>query len=234
VVNAASGQAGSGVAPGSYISIFGAALADTTLVYSTTYLPLSLSGVSVGFDVPGRRLSYPGRIHFVSPGQVNVQVPWELAGEASVDMKVSLGDFSTSIVRVALNEYSPAVFEYTDPGSGRLLTAALDQNFGLVSSANAVRRGSVVQIYANGLGPVDNRPASGDPAGGQPLSSCRVAPEVTIGGVGAPVQFCGLAPGFVGLYQVNATVPVDSPLGIQPLVMRVGGVTSKTASLPVQ
>lgn len=234
VVNAASGQLGSGVAPGSYISIFGAALADTTLIYSTTYLPLSLAQVSVGFDVPGRRVSYPGRIHFVSPGQINVQVPWELAGEASADMKVSIGDFSSATIRVALNDYSPAVFEYTDPGSGRLLTAALDQSFGLVTAANAVRRGSVVQIYANGIGPVDNRPPSGDPAGAQPLSSCRVNPEVTIGGRTAPVLFCGLAPGFVGLYQINATVPADAPAGLQPLVLRVGGVTSKTASLPVQ
>ena len=234
VVNAASGQSGSGVAPGSYISIFGAALADTTLIYSTTYLPLSLARVSVGFDVPNRALSYPGRIHFVSPGQINVQVPWELAGEAAVDMKVSIGAYSSARIRVALNDYSPAAFEYTDPGSGRLLTAALDQNFGLVNSANAVRRGSVVQIYANGVGPVDNRPLSGDPAGAQPLSRCRVPPEVTIGGRSATVLFCGLAPGFVGLYQINATVPEDAPTGIQPLVMRVGGVTSKSASLPVQ
>lgn len=234
VVNAASGQAGSGVAPGSYISIFGAALADATLVYSTTYLPLSLATVSVGFDVPGRTLSYPGRIHFVSPGQINVQVPWELAGLPSVDMKVSVGDYSSAIFRVALNDYSPAVFEYTDPGSGRLLTAALDQRFGLVTSANPVRRGEAVQIYANGIGPVDNQPVSGEPASTIILSNCRTAPEVTIGGRPAQVLFCGLAPGFVGLYQINATVPADAPTGIQPLEIRSGGVTSKTASLPVQ
>lgn len=234
VVNAASGELGSGVAPGSYISIFGAALADTTRIYTTTYLPVSLAGVSVGFDVPGRQLSYPGRIHFVSPGQINVQVPWELAGVPSVDMKVSIGDFSSAIFRVALNDFSPSVFEYTDPGSGRLLTAALDQNFGLVTAANAVRRGAAVQIYANGIGPVDNRPASGEPASTQTLSNCRTAPEVTIGGRPAQVLFCGLAPGFVGLYQLNAIVPADAPTGIQPLVIRSGGVTSKTASLAVQ
>jgi len=234
VVNAASGQVGQGLAPGSYISIFGAALADATRVYSTTYLPLSLSNISVGFDVPGRRLSYPGRIHFVSPGQINVQVPWELAGEASADMKVSIGDYSSATVRVAINDHSPALFEYTDPGSGRLLAAALDQNFGLVTSGNAVRRGTVVQLYANGLGPVDNRPGSGEPASTTTLSNCRSTPEVTIGGRPAPVAFCGLAPGFVGLYQINATVPADAPAGIQPLVVRAGGVASKQASLPVQ
>lgn len=234
VVNAASGQLGSGVAPGSYISIFGAALADTTLIYKTRYLPVALAGVSVGFDVPGRAISYPGRIHFVSPGQINVQVPWELAGQASADMKISIGDFSSATLRIALNDYSPAAFEFTDPGSGRLLAAALDQNFALLTSANAVRRGAVAQIYVNGMGPVDNRPASGDPASTQTLSPCRATPEVTLGGRPAQVLFCGLAPGFVGLYQINVTVPADAPTGIQPLVIRSGGVTSKTSSLPVQ
>ncbi|HEU0124584.1 MAG TPA: S8 family serine peptidase [Bryobacteraceae bacterium] len=234
IVNAASGQLGSGIAPGSYISIFGAALADSTLAYSTPYLPLSLAGISVGFDVPGRQLSYPARLHFVSPGQINVQVPWELAGISAVDMKVSIGDFSSATVRIAVNDYSPAFFEYSDAGSGRLLTAALDANYNLVTAANAVARGQVVQLYANGIGPVDNAPASGEPAGAQPLSSCRSTPEVSIGGRPAPVLFCGLAPGFVGLYQVNVTVPADSPTGIQPLVIRSGGITAKTASLPVR
>jgi len=147
---------------------------------------------------------------------------------------VSIGDYSSATVRVPLNDHAPALFEYTDPGSGRLLTAALDQNFGLVTSGNAVRRGTVVQLYANGLGPVDNRPGSGEPASTTTLSNCRTTPEVTIGGRTAPVLFCGLAPGFVGLYQINATVPADAPAGIQPLVVRSAGVASKQAALPVQ
>jgi uncharacterized protein (TIGR03437 family) len=234
VVNAASGEVGSGLAPGSYISIFGAALAEATNVYKTTYLPLSLSNISVGFDIPGRNLSYPARIHFISPAQINVQIPWELAGQATALLKVSVGEFSTERYQVTVNDFSPAAFEFTDPGSGRLLAAALDQNFGVVTVANPVRRGQVVQLFANGMGPVVNPPASGEPASTQTLSSCRANPEVTIGGVNAPVQFCGLAPGFVGLYQVNVTVPNGAATGLQPVVMRSGGVTSKTATLPVQ
>jgi minor extracellular serine protease Vpr len=234
VVNAASSQTGPGLAPGSYISIFGAALADSTLVFSTPYLPLSLANVSVGFDVPGvARTSYPARIHFVSPGQINVQVPWELAGRAAADLKVSIGDFSSATVRIALQDVSPAAFEYTDPASGRLLAAALDENFALVTAAAPVRRGRVVQLYANGLGPVTNTPPTGEPAGAQPLSQCRVQPEVTIGGQNASVQFCGLAPGFVGLYQLNVTVPESAQAGIQPLILRSNNILSKTASLPI-
>jgi minor extracellular serine protease Vpr len=235
IVNAASGQLGSGLAPGSYISLFGAAFTDQTRVFSTNYLPLSLAGVSVGFDVPGQtNRSFPGTISFVSPGQINVQVPWELAGQSQVQLKVSNGLYSSARLTVALNEVSPAFFEYSDAGSGRQLIAALDQNFQLVTGAAPVARGSVVQLYANGLGPVDNQPATGEPAPSSPLATCRIAPQVTIGGQNATVLYAGLAPGFVGLYQVNATVPAGAPTGIQPVVITMNGVASKTASLPVR
>ncbi|MBM3756424.1 MAG: hypothetical protein FJW38_20840 [Acidobacteria bacterium] len=235
VVNAASGQAGNGLAPGSYISIFGAALSDATVSYSTTYLPVSLANISVGLDVPGARKSQAGRLHFVSAGQINLQIPWELAGESSVNLKVSYGDHSSAFVRVPLNDHSPAAFEFNDPGSGRLMAAALDENFALITSGNGVRRGSgIAQIYANGLGPVTNTPPSGEPAPSQPLATCRVQPEVTIGGRAAAVQFCGLAPGFVGLYQLNVSVPADAPTGVQPLIIRAGGVASKTSAIAVR
>jgi len=235
VVNAASGQVGRGLAPGSYISLFGAAFTDQTRVFSTNYLPLSLAGVSVGFDVPGQtNRSFPGVLSFVSPGQINVQVPWELAGLSQVQLKVSNGDYSSARLTIPLNEVSPAFFEYSDAGSGRQLIAALDQNFQLVTGAAPVARGSVVQLYANGLGPVDNQPATGEVAPSSPLATCRVPAQVTIGGRNATVLYAGLAPGFVGLYQVNATVPADAPTGIQPVVITMNGIASKTASLPVR
>ena len=48
------------------------------------------------------------------------------------------------------------------------------------------------------------------------------------------MSFSGLAPFFVGLYQMNATVPSDAPAGLQPVVIRIGDVESKVANLPVQ
>jgi uncharacterized protein (TIGR03437 family) len=54
---------------------------------------------------------------------------------------------------------------------------------------------------------------------------------VTIGGVPVPVIFSGLTPDSVGLYQVNATVPFDVPAGNQPMVVTVGGVSSKAVTL---
>ena len=103
-----------------------------------------------------------------------------------------------------------------------------------MGTVNPVRRGRVVQLYANGVSPLDGKVESGEPAPAQPLLRCRVTPNVTIGGRPAEVSFCGLAPFIVGLYQINATVPEDTPVGIQPVVVSAGGVSSQSASLPIQ
>ncbi|HYI97160.1 MAG TPA: S8 family serine peptidase [Bryobacteraceae bacterium] len=234
VVNLASGQIGQGVAPGSYISIYGRGLSEVTREINTPYLPLALANVSVSFDVPSQRISAPGRVHFVSDGQVNVQVPWELRGANSAIIKVSIGDSSSDVVTVSLNEHSPAVFEFSDPGSGRQLGAVLDSAYGLVTPANPARRNDVVQIYVNGLGPVDNQPLSGMPSPLEPLARTRVIPEVTIGGQRAEVVFSGMTPGAIGLYQINARVPAGAASGLQPLVVTANGIVSKTVNLPIQ
>jgi uncharacterized protein (TIGR03437 family) len=233
VVNAASNQTGQAVAPGSYVAIYGAGLSDAFRAATTASLPLSLAGVSVSFDVPSRGLSLPGRLHFVSDGQVNVQVPWELQGLNSAQMKVSIGDVSSALFTVRLNDYSPALFEIPDP-SGRQIAAALDSGFRLVTTANAVPKGGLVQLYANGLGPVSNTPPSGELSPAEPLSGCAIPPRVTVGGVTAEVLFCGLAPFNVGLYQVNLRLGAETPSGVQPVAMTSNGVEAKSASLPVQ
>jgi uncharacterized protein (TIGR03437 family) len=237
VVNAASGRVDQGLAPGSYISIFGSDLSDSTRVFTTPYLPLALAQVSVSFDAPSRSISVPGRLHFVSANQVNVQIPWELQGLTSAQMKVSFSNLSSALYTIPLNDYSPACFEYTEVGTNRLLAAALDENYQLAGTNNAVARGRVVQLYANGLGPVDaaHQPASGEPAPAQPLVWTRVKPTVTIGGKPASeVPFHGLAPYNVGLYQLNVVVPADVEVGLQPVVITVNGVSSKAANLPIR
>jgi minor extracellular serine protease Vpr len=232
IVNAASGQQGQGIAPGSYISIFGSGLSPAFRVFGSPYLPVSLAGVSVSFDAQQSGISVPGHIQFVSDGQVNVQVPWELQGLNTVKVKVSIGNAQTAVVDLPLAPYSPALFEYTD--AGNRLAAALDENNHVVGSGNPVQRGHVLQLYVNGLGPVDNQPASGGIATGQPLSTTRVQPSVTIGGQPATVSFSGLAPFTVGLYQVNVTVPQSAGTGMQPVVITAGTVTSKPSNVFVQ
>jgi len=244
VVDAASVRVGQGLAPGSYVSIFGSGLSDVTRLYQTPYLPVSLGGVSVSFDVPSKNISVPGHLSFVSPNQVNVQVPWELQGQTSAFMKVSIGNFSSlkcdsngancTTYTVPINDYSPSFFEYTEASTGRLLAAALDVNYVLAGTNHPIPRGSFVQLYVNGLGPANNQPASGEPSPAQPLATTKVTPIVMIGGQMAPVDFSGLVPPYVGLYQVNVKIPTNIGAGIQPLVIIQNGVVSKTSMLPVQ
>jgi uncharacterized protein (TIGR03437 family) len=176
----------------------------------------------------------PGRLQFVSDGQVNVQVPWELQGVPTASMKVSIGDSSSNVYTVVLQDYSPAAFEYTEASSSRLLAAALDENFALLTSANPAKKGRAIQIYMNGLGPVDNTPPSGEIAPATPLARTKIVPTVTIGGKPADVVFSGLAPFNVGLYQLNVVVPADAPSGIQPVVVPANGIVAKTTNLPIQ
>jgi len=233
VVNGASFLSKQPVAPGSYVSIFGTSLSDGFRLFSTPYLPLSLAGVSVSFDSGG--VSLPGRINFVDPNQINVQVPWELSGLNSVQMKVSTGPLTeSSLYSLPLNNHGPGFFEKTDPGgTGRTIIAALDEDYQEISSANPAARGKVVQLFANGIGPVDNTPPSGEPAPLSPLVRTLEVPAVTIGGWDAHVSFSGLSPDSIALYQVNVTVPEGLAPGIYEVVLTIGGVQAKTAFLYV-
>jgi minor extracellular serine protease Vpr len=227
IVNAASNQIADGLAPGSYASLYGSALSDAFHIESTPYLPVSLSDISVSFDANG--VSVPGRLHFVSPGQVNVQIPWELQGQPSAKVKVTYSTFIPGpVVTLPLAQYSPGIFEIAG------LAAAQDANGTLITRSHAAARNGAVVLYVNGLGPVTNTPPTGEPSGASPLSQTTSTPTVTIGGKQAQVLFSGLTPGVVGLYQINAILAADTPTGDQQVVVAIGGASSKASLLPVQ
>ena len=106
----------------------------------------------------------------------------------------------------------------------------------VITASHPAERGQYVQLYGNGLGPVTNQPASGDPALVDPLSVIPAETPVTvsIGGESAEVGWAGLAPGFPGLYQINARVPSDLAAGNQPITVTVRGRTSKASGIVVQ
>jgi minor extracellular serine protease Vpr len=222
VVNAASFDAGAGIAPGEYISIFGSNLSVTTLGSGTTRLPLSIRNVSVSFDVPEASLSVPGHLTFVSPRQVNVQVPWELQGQRSVQMKVSISAASGKLITVPVNDYAPGLF-----------AVAQDANFVAISTDHPAIPGQTVILYGTGLGPVNNVPPSGDPAA-DASSTTLTTPLVSIGGIPARVDFSGLVPGYAGLYQVNVTVPSGIASGSRLVTVSVNNVAANPIPLPVQ
>jgi len=229
ISNAAAANPGGPVAPGSYISIFGSALSDDTDSSSAARLPLAIDYVIVSFDVPSSGISVPGHLTYVSPSQVNVQVPWELEGQTSTQVKVTIDYSYGNVVTLPLQNFAPAFFEVSTGA-----VAALDMNYEAIGASNPAVRGQPIALYANGLGPVNNTPASGDPASSTALSATTSTPVVTIGGAIAPVSFSGLAPGFAGLYQINVTVPSTIAVGQQAVVVSIGGQTSKASGIAVR
>jgi minor extracellular serine protease Vpr len=231
VVNGASFQA-TPVSPGSYITINGQNMAHVTANYITTNLPVAIAATSISFDAAG--VSVPGHISYISPGQVNVQVPWELQGQSSAQIKVISSNLASTLYPLPLASYSPASFEYTG-SDGQLYAAALDTSGQLITTSHPAQRGQYVSLYANGLGPVTNQPASGAPSPSSALAQSNPlsAISVTIGGRPAQVAFSGLAPNYVGLYQLNLVVPTDSPSGVQPMVITGNGVVAKTTQIAV-
>src|SRR5205085_11267618 len=184
-------------------------LSLTTSQYPTVYLPVEIAAASVSFNVPSANISVPGHLWYASPTQINVQIPWELQGQSSASVKVTINGISSDPFTIPIADYGPGFFEFADPATGQTLVAALDP-FVLITTSHPAKRGTNISLYANGLGPVTNQPASGDIAPAQqPFAENRIKPVVTIGGRDAQVTFSGLAPFYVGLYQINVVVPPD-------------------------
>ncbi len=231
VENAASLNTAAPVAPGSYITIRGTGLCDYTDQTFTARLPLSIDTCIVSFDVPSAGISVPGHLSYASPNQINVQVPWELAGQKTAQMKVTVDFTYGNVFTVPVALSSPAFFEIA-PGE----VAAEDLSYTVITPSHPAVHGNVVTLYANGLGPVSNQPASGDPSPGAPsLAQTTTTPVVMFGTTPATsVLFSGLTPGIAGLYQINVTVPSTLAPGNYPLTVAIGGVTSKASGIQVQ
>lgn len=237
IFNAATQLSGS-LAPGSYATISGSDFSAVPILPNSLCqpdipcLPISLGDVSVSFDAPG--ISVPAPISYMSFNQINIQIPWELAGQSSANVKVTYRSIVSPAVTLPLAPASPAYFEYTDATNSQLSVVAQDLNYQLITSKNAAGRGKVITLYVNGLGPVDNTPVTGALSSSTRLGRTLTTPVVTIGGVNAPVLFSGLTPQTIGLYQLNVTVPANAPTGIQPLTVSVGGVSGKSSQIVVQ
>jgi minor extracellular serine protease Vpr len=232
VLNNASFQ--TSIAPGSIVAIKGSNLMDTGLlnniaqgydIATTASFPLALDGVNVSFDVPGANISAAAPIVAVSQNQINVQVPWELQGQTSAQVKVTIDEeFGTpirsNVVTVPIASSAPAFFLYNNGNT----PDALDGNYHVITSSNPAVRGQFVSLYVNALGPVANTPADGFPGDNTTLTT--TTPVVMIGGQQATVQYHGLAPGYAGVYQVNVQVPTNISAGNQPITIAIGGNTS--------
>jgi uncharacterized protein (TIGR03437 family) len=205
------------IAPGALITVFGSNLAAGTAQFSTTPLPVSLGGTSVsinGTSVP---------LLFVSPGQVNAQVPYE-AKIGTAKLIVQSNGVSSAEVNFQVAATGPGVF--TPPQSTHVLARNLADGT-LNAAETPARPGEYVTAYLTGQGLVDPKVTTGDVAPSSAPFPMPLAPvQVKIGGVTADVQFAGLAPGFIdGLLQMNILIP-DVPPGELPFEVTVGGVAA--------
>jgi len=227
VVNGASYKAP--VAPGSIASVFGTFFLTSPSI--DTSLPLETSLQTLSFQFSGGTAA---PLYSVSGGQVNLQVPWELTGQSTATLAATLNSTTGATQTVSVAAFAPAIFTTNAQGTGP--GAILDSSYHLVDSSNPATAGkTIISIYCTGLGAVTNQPATGSPGPSSPLAETTTTPTVTIGGVTENASFSGLAPGFVGLYQVNALVPGGVAAGSAvPVTISIGGVTSNTATIVVQ
>jgi uncharacterized protein (TIGR03437 family) len=201
--------------PGMVLTVFGTNLADATWVASSVPLPVQAAGVSVTVGGVGAPLYY------VSPGQLNVQIPYETpVGKPTVLTVTNNGRTVTTTLTVAAA--APGVFT--------------DTNGAIVPVSN-VARGGIVTLYLTGLGAVSPAISTGAaPAAGTPVSQLPVPAQLTtvsIGGVDAATEFAGIPTALVGVAQINLRIPLAAPLGTQSVVVSVGGIASAPATLTV-
>ncbi|MCU1325628.1 MAG: repeat-containing protein, partial [Bryobacterales bacterium] len=226
-VNAASYT--SPVAAGSIAAVFGTNLGSARVTSAPPPPMLTTLGqtsVSIGGQA--------APLYLVVPAQVNIQIPWSLAGQTQAPIAVAVNGLTSNIQLVPLAPMAPAIFsvDATGTGQGAVLVATSGQ---LAATGTPAARGAYISIYCTGLGAVTNQPATGAASPTSPLALTVLQPSVTVGGVAAVVSYSGLAPTLVGLYQVNAVIGSGASTGnAVPVVITIGNVTSNTVTIAVQ
>jgi len=202
-----------------------------------TGLSFSVDGLPTGNQ---QNVQIPAPLFFVSPNQINFQVPWEVGGgSGAVSLVVRNQDGESEPLMVELPELAPALFTF-DFGPGRAvaihstdgaLAHTPDVLAGLGLAGRVAQPGDFLLLLGTGFGPTNPPGITGDDSlddqGGFIQRDLVSQPRVLIGGVEAPVFFAGLSPQFMGVNQLN----IEVPQGVEPgdrvsLVVEQAGVRS--------
>jgi uncharacterized protein (TIGR03437 family) len=198
------------------VSVFGTNLAPAPLPTSAQPLPYSLGSITAAVD------GIPAPLMYVSPNQVNLQIPYAASAGPAV-----LGITSTITGQAAgfAFQISPAAPQIFNDGSGN------------ASPAVNVPQNGTFALYVTGTGEVSPALKTAySPSAGTALASLPkpVLPlSATVGGIPAFIQFVGITPGLIGTMQVNLKLPASVPAGVQPVVITVNGVASPAANITV-
>jgi uncharacterized protein (TIGR03437 family) len=206
----------SSFAPGMVVSVFGSNLAEGTKTASSVPLPAQMQGASVTVN------GYTAPVYYVSPTQLNVQIPYEVAAFSTATLRVTVNGQRVS-TSIPVSAAAPGIF--------------VNSNGAPVPHTTGTR-GSVVTLFVTGAGAVSPlintgaAPASGTATFALPQAQQSV--RVSVGGVTAPVQFAGITPGLVGVMQINYQIPTSIATGNRSVVVTIGGIPSAAATLTVQ
>lgn len=246
VLNAATytlpGEPGYALSPGSIVSVFGADFAVGQHAAESIPLPLSLGGVSLTFN------GIPAHLFFVNDHQINAQLPSGIGGTTAI-VEVTNGQGKSELRAVAAQLYSPGIYSMAANGQGQgivvfLNTSDLAAPDGFMGNSRPAKAGDILVAYANGLGAVSPPIADGlapclpdgvclADGSNVVLHWANTVPEVTVGGVRVPnedIFYFGLAPQFVGLFQINFKLPPAVPPGdTVPIMIQIAGVQSPDA-----
>lgn len=225
-VNAASFDRFKPLAPGMIFSLFGSNLAEGQNLAGEVPLPRQLGNLRAslgGIELP---------LFYADGSQINAQVPFEIpAGTAS--LVVTGRGAAGAPGQVTIVAAQPGIFTMSQTGTGQGLV--FDAQNRLVDANNPVTAGDAVVVYATGLGATDPPVGTGTATPLSPLSHVTTQVVATVGGRPATVEFAGLVPRFVGLYQVNVRVPAGvAPGNAVPLVLSQNGVAGNTVTMAVR
>jgi len=216
-------EVGAGLGPGNIVQIYGTGLAGVANTPAMLPLPTQVNGTSViigGETAP---------LFYVSPGQINAQIPFDLTPGNQYQVLVSANGALTAPQPIQLTTAVPAILQFN---SGDAVAQFSDGT--LVSDTSPAAPGDFLTIYLSGLGATDIQVPAGSPSPSGTLANVLDTPVLTLNGVTVPVLFAGLTPGLVGLYQIDFQVPQPLADGSYTLLITQSGTASNQTILPVK
>jgi uncharacterized protein (TIGR03437 family) len=211
---------GGPLAPGTISQVYGSGLAGTTVSPGVLPLPTTFNGTFMligGISAP---------LYYLSDGQLDVQIPSELAPNQQYAAIVSANGALTLPDQIDVVPAVPGVVAY---GDGHTI-AQHGLDYSLVNAGHPAKPGEYLIMYLAGMGATNPSVPSGAISPAAPVTS---QPTVTVDGQMAAVVYAGLTPGSAGLYQINFQVPANAQTGDLTVIVTQNGMAANTTKLPV-
>jgi uncharacterized protein (TIGR03437 family) len=224
--------AGAALSPGMIAQVYGSGLATSQVSPGILPLPTLFNNTYAQVG------AYRAPLYFLSGAQLNVQIPADLVAPQQIPMLLSVNNALTLPITLDIIPDAPGVlsaFDGPTPPStqngAHIVAQHLDGT--AVTSNSPGKPGEYLVMYLAGLGATKPSVPSGTPASASPLSYVTLVPTVTVDSQPSNVYFAGLAPTFVGLYQIDFQVPPGAKSGEDVVTVTQNGIAANSTLLPV-